>query len=180
MKVLLYILLVIAALIGLLLITALFVPKSYTVEREVVVNKPKQAVYDYIKYLKNQDNYSKWNQLDPNMKKSYTGTDGTEGFSYAWDSDNKNAGKGSQDIVKLTEGERVDFAIHFIKPFKADATAYMTTTAVSDTQTKVKWGFNGNMTYPMNLMLVCMNMDKMVGDDLQVGLNNLKTLLEKQ
>ncbi len=31
----------------------------------------------------------------------------------------------------------------------------------------------------MNLMLVMMNMDEMLGEDLQDGLNNLKTTLEK-
>jgi 50S ribosomal subunit-associated GTPase HflX len=31
----------------------------------------------------------------------------------------------------------------------------------------------------MNLMLLCVNMDKMMGKDLQTGLNNLKTVREK-
>jgi len=56
----------------------------------------------------------------------------------------------------------------------------MSTEAVGGNQTKVKWGFNGKMPYPMNLMLLVMNMDKMLGDQLQTGLNNLKTILEKQ
>jgi hypothetical protein len=35
------------------------------------------------------------------------------------------------------------------------------------------------MAYPMNLMLVFMDMDAMLGKDLQTGLNNLKAVLEK-
>jgi hypothetical protein len=35
------------------------------------------------------------------------------------------------------------------------------------------------MPYPMNLMLLCMNMDKMIGKDLETGLTNLKGVLEK-
>jgi hypothetical protein len=35
------------------------------------------------------------------------------------------------------------------------------------------------MNYTMNLMLLFMNMEKMVGNDLSTGLNNLKQVLEK-
>jgi hypothetical protein len=35
------------------------------------------------------------------------------------------------------------------------------------------------MKYPMNLMLLFMNMEKMVGGDLDKGLQNLKSVLEK-
>jgi hypothetical protein len=36
------------------------------------------------------------------------------------------------------------------------------------------------MKYPTNLTLLFMNMEKMVGGDLEKGLENLKTLLEIQ
>ena len=68
------------------MIAAIFVKREYSVEREVVINKPKQEVFEYVKLLKNQDNYSKWAMMDPKMKKEYTGTDGTVGFISAWDS----------------------------------------------------------------------------------------------
>ncbi|PWV53505.1 SRPBCC family protein [Chitinophaga sp. S165] len=179
MKVLKKILLVIVVLVVILLIVAAFTKKRYAVEREIVINKPKQEVFDYVKLLKNQDNYSKWAMMDPAMKKTYTGTDGTVGFISAWESDKKDVGKGEQEIKKITEGERLDFELRFIKPFEATEHAYMLTEAASPASTKVKWGFDGHMNYPMNLMLLCMDFEKMIGDDLQTGLNNLKTNLEK-
>lgn len=96
MKVIKGLLLIVLVLIGIALITALFVKKEYSVEREVVINKPKQEVFEYIKYLKNQDNYSKWNQLDPGMKKSYHGTDGTPGFIYSWKANKTMSVRGSR------------------------------------------------------------------------------------
>ena len=66
-----------------------------------------------------------------------------------------------------------------IKPFESTDFAYLSTTAINDSTTTVKWGFNGKMKYPMNLMLLTMDMEKMLAPDLQNGLNNLKTLLEK-
>jgi len=179
MKALKKILLVIVVLIAIVLILAAFTKKRYAVEREVVINKPKQEVFDYIKLLKNQDNYSKWAIMDPAMKKTYTGTDGTVGFVSAWDSDKKDVGKGEQEIKKIAEGEKIDFELRFYKPFESTEQAYMQTEAVSPTSTKVKWGFNGHMNYPMNLMLLCMDFEKMIGNDLQTGLTNLKSNLEK-
>jgi hypothetical protein len=55
----------------------------------------------------------------------------------------------------------------------------MKTVSLADNQTRVIWSFSSSMKYPMNLMLVFMNMEKMLGDDLKTGLNNLKTILDK-
>ncbi len=179
MKIVKKILLAIVGIVALLLIVALFVKKEYSVEREITINKPKQEVFDYVKLLKNQNNFSVWAQRDPNMKKDYKGNDGTVGFVSAWDSEDKHVGKGEQEIKNMKDGERLDFELRFMKPFEATDNAYMTTESAGENQTKVKWGFNGKMPYPMNLMLLFMNMDKMLGKDLEDGLTNLKTVLEK-
>lgn len=179
MKILKTILLIVLGVVVIALIAAIFIKKDYAVERQTTINKPRQEVFEYVKHIKNQDNYSVWNQLDPNMQKTYTGTDGTVGFTYAWDSEKKEAGKGEQTIAAIKDGERIDMKLHFIKPFEANDNAYMVTEDTGNGQTLVKWGFYGRMDYPMNLMLVMMNMDEMLGKDLQSGLNNLKTILEK-
>jgi len=179
MSILLTIISVIAALIILLLVIAMFIKKEYTIEREISINQPVQQVFFYIKYLKNQDAYSVWNQLDPAMQRTYSGTDGTVGFTYAWDSTNKQAGKGEQQITSIKEGERIDMALHFIKPFEGRSVAWMSTTPAAGNQSKVQWGINGKMNYPMNIMLLFMNMENMIGKDLSGGLANLKKILEK-
>src|SRR5258708_28256070 len=118
MSILITILVIIASLVALVLIIGLFMKKEYTIIREVTINKPKQDVFNYIKYVKNQDDYSVWVKIDPLMKREYSGTDGTVGFVSAWDSTNKKAGKGEQEIKGIKEGERVDLGLHFIKPFE--------------------------------------------------------------
>ena len=169
-----------AILIAIPLIVALFVKSNYDVQREILIDQPNQVVFDYVKYLKNQDHYSKWNQMDPDMKKSYKGTDGTVGFVSRWESNNEDVGTGEQEIKKITEGERIDFELRFIKPFEATEPAFMTTEKVGENQTKVVWGFSGHFAYPMNLMLLFMDMEEMIGNDLETGLNNLKQILEKE
>lgn len=179
MKILKRIGLFLLLLIALALVTAFFVKKEMHAEREVVINKPKAEVFNYVKYLKNQNDFSKWASIDPAMKKEFHGTDGTAGFVSAWESENSKVGKGEQTITGLKEGERIDYSIHFIKPMESNATAYMITEAVSENQTKVKWGFDSKMPYPFNIMRLFVDMDKMIGDDFNTGLQNLKARLEK-
>ena len=179
MKIILIILLVITAIVVILLVVALFAKKDYAVEREIALLKPKAEVFNYIKYLKNQNTFSKWATMDPNMKQTFNGIDGTVGFVSAWDSNQKDVGKGEQEIKKITEGERIDYEIRFIKPFAGIASAYMVTESISDNQTRVKWGFKSRMNFPMNLMLIFMSMEEMIGKDFSIGLANLKGILEK-
>jgi hypothetical protein len=179
MKILKKILTFIGIFIGLVMIAAIFVKRGYSVEREIVINKPKQQVFDYVKFLKNQDNYSKWAMMDPKMKKEYTGTDGTVGFISSWDSEDDQLGRGEQEIKKITEGERIDFQLRFFEPMSSTSPAYMTTDSVSATQTKVKWGMSGTMAYPTNVVLMFMDISEILGRDLTTGLTTLKGVLEK-
>ena len=179
MKILKNILLVILGIIVLILVVAIFVPKEYAVERAMTIDLPTSEVFDYVVLLKNQDNYSVWAQKDPNMKKSYFGEDGTVGFVSSWDSDDDEVGKGEQEIIKIDQDFRIDYELRFFEPFEATDKAYMITEVVSSNQTKVKWGFNGKMPYPMNLMLLYINMEEELGTALSDGLNNLQAILER-
>lgn len=167
------------ALVAIIMIIGLVAKKDYNVEREITINKPITEVFDYVKHLKNQDNYSKWAMMDPIMKKTFRGEDAKVGFVSAWESNNKDVGVGEQEIMSIIEGERVDFEIRFFKPFESMSPAYMITSAVEGNQTKVVWGFKGHMAFPSNLMLVFMDFENMIGDDLATGLANLKVELEK-
>jgi uncharacterized protein YndB with AHSA1/START domain len=113
MNIFVIILLAFVGIIALLLIIGLFSKKGYVIERSVLINKPQQEVFNYMKLMKNQDYFSKWVMKDPGMKKDFRGTDGTDGFVYAWDSTNKNAGKGEMEIKKIKGEERIDMEIRF-------------------------------------------------------------------
>lgn len=168
---------IIIGIIALFLLAGLVIPKGLHATKQVVINKPKQEVFDYIKLLKNQDNFSKWASMDPGMKKEFRGTDGAPGFVSAWEG-NKKVGKGEQEI-KSVGNDKIDFEIRFEKPFKSVAQAFMTTEDAGNNSTKVSWGFDSEMKYPMNTMKLFMNMNEAIGKDFEIGLNNLKAILEK-
>ncbi|WP_296618227.1 SRPBCC family protein [Marivirga sp.] len=171
--------LAILGIIVLALIVAGIADKEYAVSREITINAPHQEVFDYVKYLKNQDEFSKWATMDPDMRNTFTGVDGTVGFIAAWESENDDVGVGEQEILSIDKN-RIDYALRFKEPFESNDKAYLKLEAVGDNQTKVTWGFNGSMDYPMNLMLVVMDFDEMLGTDLQYGLEELKRIMESR
>lgn len=173
------ILVVLILLLSIVLIAAYFMPKTYAVEREITINKPVDSVFNYVKYLKNQNQFSVWANIDPKMKSTYKGTDGTVGAISAWESNVKDVGVGEQEITKIIPGKRLEFALRFKKPMDDTAVGFLSTESVAGNQTKVKWGINGIIPYPMNIMLPMLKMDKMIGKDLQQGLDNLKAQLEE-
>lgn len=172
----------IGGLVALVLVVAAFSKKNYAVERSVVIAKSKAEVFGYVKFLKNQDNFSVWAKMDPDMKKTYRGTDGAVGFVSAWESKKDDVGTGEQEIKKIAEGNRIDYELRFIKPFEATSPAYLAfaDADAADGKTKVSWGMSGRMGYPMNIMLLFMNMEEMIGKDFDTGLANLKNILEKK
>lgn len=173
MKFLKRILLGIIALAALILIVALFAPREFEGKSEIVINKPKQEVYDYIKYLKNQDNYGTWHQMDPAMEKSYEGTDGTVGFTYKWNSEKFMVGKGKQVITNL-DGDKMESDLFFDESLDP-AKSVISLKEQAPGQTLVKWNVKGKSPYPFNIMNLFFNMDK----DFEQGLQNLKNQLEK-
>lgn len=161
------------------LVVALFVKKEYTVKREIEINKPSSEVFKYIKYQKNHDNFVTWSNMDPEMKKTYKGTDGTVGFISAWESDNKDVGVGEQEITAIKDGERIDFEMRFFEPFKAEDQGYMITEQVTPNVTKFIWGYDGKMNYPSNLLMLFMDFETLIGDEFEKSLLSLKIILEK-
>jgi len=163
-----------------ILVVGLFLDKNYKVAREISIHKPKQEVFEYIKLLANQNKYSNWSSMDPNMVKTYKGTDGTFGFISAWKSELEDVGAGEQEIKHIQEGERIDYELRFIAPFESTETVYMATETISENQTKVTWGIQGRMEYPTNLLGLMMDFETLIGNDLATGLNNLKNILETE
>jgi uncharacterized protein YndB with AHSA1/START domain len=175
MNILIAILLVLAVLVIAPLIIALFIKKEYNVHRDIIINVPREKVFDYVKHLKNQDKFNKWVMADPDMKREFKGTDGTVGFVYAWNG-NKNAGEGEQEIKNIVEGKKIETEIRFVRPMPSVAYANMTTESITENQTKVSWSNEGLMKYPMNIMKSMIQ--KMLAKDMDISLTNLKNNLE--
>lgn len=171
---------IIAGIIALLIILAAAAPKNYNVSRSIEINKPLAEVFNYIKMVKNQDEWSPWKKRDPNMIQTSEGTDGTVGYVSKWTSDHKQVGEGEQEIKLIKENEVMESELRFFKPFKSVSNGFLKTEAMDNNKTRVIWGFHGTHKIPVNIMMLFFNMDKAVGKDFEEGLADLKTTLENK
>lgn len=169
---------VVGAFVMLIVIAVLIVDTEFEVERTVVIEQPVDSVFGYITYLRNQENFSTWAEIDPQMQTEYRGTDGTVGFVSAWWGSDE-VGSGEQEIVGITEGERIDYELRFFEPFESTSRSFMSTEPVSDNQTRVTWGMSGSSPRPFNLVMLFIDLEEALGSDFEEGLENLKVLLEK-
>lgn len=176
------ILLVVAGIIVLLLILALFMKKEHYVRREIVINAPRQKVFDFLRLLKNQDQFNKWATADKkNRKEEFKGRDGTVGFIYSW-SGNKKAGAGEKEIINIVEGKRIETEIRFIKPMRVSASVIFETESLPGAnndrdQTRVTLINTGKLKYPLNLMIPMA--ERNFPKDMDASLSTLKNILEK-
>jgi hypothetical protein len=161
----------------LILVLAFTVDTEFEMDRSIVIDKPSDEVFEYVKYLRNQYNYSVWGDLDSDMKQEFHGTDGTVGFISAWEG-NEEAGRGEQEIIGMVEVERIDYELRFFEPFESTSYSFMSTESISENQTRVTWGMFGTFPRPMNIMLLFFDLEEAIGNDYETGLANLKVLLE--
>jgi Polyketide cyclase / dehydrase and lipid transport len=176
MNIIITILVILAGIIALLLIMGLFMKKDHYVKREIVINAPRQKVFEYLRMLKNQDEFNKHAMVDPDRIREFKGTDGTVGYVYAWKG-GKSAGEGEKEIMNIIEGKRIEAEIRFVKPMRTSATIIMETESLSDNQTKVSWSNAGTLKYPVNIMIPVLK--RSVEKGMDTSLSNLKNILEK-
>jgi len=175
MNAIIIILLVVGGIIALLLIIVLFMKKEHYVNREIIINAPRQKVFDFLKLLKNHDQFNKWATADKGRKEETKGTDGTVGFIYSW-SGNKSAGEGEKEIKNIIEGKRIETQIRFVKPMRISSDEIMEVESLSNDQTKVSWSNAGILKYPLNIMIPIA--EKNFAKDMDISLSALKTVLE--
>ncbi len=176
MKILKTIAIIIAVLIVVPLLIALFVPKSFTVSVSETIDQPRQVVYDYVRILDNQKEYSVWVMEDPILNPIILGTDGTVGAIQKWNSKLDNVGEGEQEITSLTE-DRMDVDLRFKRPFEGTAKAANIFKAVTDNQTLITSEFYSESVYPLNLPSYMFGR-KMMKEAQTKNLLNIKKILE--
>ncbi|MBV8328595.1 SRPBCC family protein [Chryseobacterium sp.] len=157
------------------LVAVLAFSKDYHYEKSVVINAPKEKVWQYVGSLKGYNAWDPFSKADKNIVITYSGEGDKVGDSYHWKGD-KNVGEGEQTITEIVPGEKMMTKLHFIQPFEGDAKAAFVVTP-EGSGTKVTWMIDNELNAMMKIMKPMMNsnMDKMFGQ----GLEDLKKLSEK-
>jgi len=137
---------------------------------------PQEKLVPLIEDLHNWGSWSPWENLDPLLKRTYSGAPRGKGSIYEWQG-NPKVGSGRMEILEATPPSRVLLKLDFLKPFEAHNQAEFTLSS-EGSGTKVNWAMTGPQAFPMKLMGLFMNMDRMVGGDFEKGLACIKEIAE--
>jgi hypothetical protein len=172
-------------LVGVAGVMALFVavvatrPSAYHVERKLEVAAPTDLVFGIVNDLHQFAGVlvlfgSPLDKLDSSMQKTFDGPAGV-GQSYAWSG--KKAGTAKMTIDVSIPGQTVGMKLEFVAPMKSTAACALTLAGTSS-GSSVTWSMRGNHNFIGRAFGVFMNMDNMLGADIEKGLAQLKTVAE--
>ena len=173
-------------LVGIAAVLVLFVavvatrPSAYHVERQLEIAAPADLVFGVLNDLHQFAGVlvlfgSPLEKLDPEMQRTFGGPAAGVGQSYAWSG--KESGMGKLTIEESVPGERVRMKLEFVKPMASTATCALTV-AGTPTESVVTWSMDGNHNFIGKALGVFLDMDKMLGADIEKGLAQLKTVAE--
>lgn len=149
----------------------------FEMSRSTTINAPAARVHSLLNDFREWQQWSPWEGLDPDLKRTFTGPATGVGSHYAW-AGNKKAGEGTMEITESTPSS-VAIDLEFLKPFKAsNVTAFDLTEAGSGT-TRVNWTMTGTRGVIMGLMGKLF-FDKAIGKDFDKGLAQLKAAAESR
>jgi hypothetical protein len=153
---------------------------TYHVERKLEVAAPADLVFGVLNDLHQFAGVlvlfgSPWEKLDPNMQKTFEGPAAGVGQSYAWSG--TEAGTGKMTIEESVPGQKVGMKLEFVEPMESTATCALTL-AGTPTGSFVTWSMDGNHNFIGKVFGMFMDMDNMLGADIEKGLAQLKTVAE--
>ena len=149
---------------------------DFEVVRETTIAAPRERVHGLIDDFHAWREWSPWEELDPNLKRDYSGAESGPGARYAWEG-NRKAGKGSMEILSSTP-ERIEVRLVFEKPWKANNQVLFELTP-SGEATDVTWRMRGRTTGVAALFSRLFRMDRLVGKDFEKGLAQMKAAAER-
>ncbi|MBC8001968.1 MAG: SRPBCC family protein [Opitutaceae bacterium] len=166
----------IAVLLIILLIVIATRPGEFKVARSATINTSPALVFAQVNELRKWEAWNPWGKLDPNMKLTYSGAASGVGASYAWVGNNE-VGEGRATITEIRADELVQLKLEFFKPMAGVSTATFTLRPHGG-HTEVTWAMDGKNNFIAKAMCLVMSMDKMIGNQFEKGLADLKLVAE--
>lgn len=149
--------------------------ETFRLERSRTIDAPPEAVFPLVDDFRRWADWSPWEKLDADLKRTYSGAPRGVGAVYAWEG--KKAGSGRMEIATSEPAMRIVIKLDFIKPFAAHNTAEFTF-ARDGQGTKVTWAMTGPVTLMSKIMGLFFSTEKLVGPQFEEGLANMKRVAE--
>ena len=150
--------------------------ETYTVVRAATIDAPPADIYEQLADFRNWTKWSPWEDIDPELERTYSGAESGTGAVYRW-SGNRKAGQGRMEITDAVEPSKVQIDLVFEKPLKArNDTSFVI--APEGAGSRVTWTMTGQKTLMTKVMGVFKSMDQLIGPDFEKGLARLKATAE--
>jgi len=173
LKYLIYLLIFLAVLaIGLMFIS----PAKLVFEESEVFDAPAATAYNLVHDFKKWEQWSPWQDMDPEAEHSLTTKTAGVGAQWSWKG-NKEIGEGSQTIVEAKKNELIRTSMKF-GGWDAESFSDMKFEEVKG-KTKVTWDFDGAET-PFYLRPFNFLMKSGQAKTFRDGLSNLKSIVEER
>jgi len=169
--------LIIVVMIVALLVFAATKPDTFSVQRTTTIKAPPEKIYPHLADFRSWAAWSPWEKRDPAMKKTHSGAAAGKGAVYEWEG-NSEVGKGRMEITEASPPSKVAIKLDFLKPFESHNVTEFTLEPRGDS-TSVTWAMRGPNHYIGKVMSIFVNMDRMIGQDFEAGLANLKAIAER-
>jgi hypothetical protein len=150
---------------------------TYTVVRSTTMEAPPERIYDQIADFRNWRNWSPWEEVDPQLRRTYSGSSTGTGAVYNW-AGNRRAGQGRMQISEAVEPSEVRIDLQFEKPWKSNNNTVFTLEPAGSV-VRVTWSMTGRKTLMTKVMGVFKSMEDFIGPDFERGLATLKSVAEK-
>lgn len=176
MKILKALGIIIVILAVIIFVGGMFLPKTYSVNRSIVINAPDSIIYkniaDFNEFLK----WNPWAKMEPTAKTTISGPAAQPNHIYAWEG--KETGSGQMKIKAVETNKMVDIELKFLKPMENIADTRFDISA-NATGNKITWTMSGESDGIISKWM-CLMMDKMIGKDFEDGLKYLKEKSENR
>lgn len=151
-------------------------PSDFSVERSATMAAPPAEVFAHVNDLHKWEAWSPWAKLDPEAKISFEGAESGQGAAMTW-SGNDKVGEGKMTVVESQPNEAVKLKVDFVRPFEGTSNSDFGFKPEGD-QTAATWTMSAHHNFLEKAFCLVMNGKKMIGDDMEKGLAQLKSVAE--
>ena len=170
------ILIAVAVIVVVFVVVVAMQPSEFRVARSTTISAPPPAVFAQVNDFHKWEAWNPWGKIDPAMKQTYEGAPAGPGAIYTWVG-NKNVGEGRMTLTESRPSDLIRIKLEFFKPFAGTNIAEFTFKPAGN-QTAVTWSMTGKNNFMAKAIHLFMNMDKMIGGQFEMGLAQMKSIVE--
>jgi hypothetical protein len=151
---------------------------KFQYERSGIINASAEKIFPFISNFKLGNEWSPYQQMDPNMKSTFSGNDAEVGSAMEFEG-NSQVGSGKLQILRIVPNQLVEIQLTMLKPFHAE-NLIQYRLMPEGSATRFSWSMTGDGGFMNKLISIFINCEKMVGDQFSQGIQNLKSVVESQ